>query len=194
MLLIVNCAISEIVKYWLKDKYRLEILTNNVWLSLLFYPLSSRQHSNVSSCFPQHKKNSFESSICLYSHLATVAILYCYAKKIVQACCLVWIPLKSHSLLFQSTCHMRECALCILPFVYSHLSHLTWSLRILQCLNLEVWLTLRICLHVLRRAWTKPYTLHCGDIILPFKKGPQQYHLEENCFLYSSVHIIAKKE
>lgn len=56
ILLRINDAINEIVKYWLKDKYGLKVLSQTVWLSILFHPLPSRQSSNVSSCFPEAQK------------------------------------------------------------------------------------------------------------------------------------------
>lgn len=52
----INDAINEIVKYWLKGKYGLKVLSQTVWLSILFYPLLSRQRSSMSSCFPEAQK------------------------------------------------------------------------------------------------------------------------------------------
>lgn len=52
----INDAINEIVKYWLKGKYGLKVLSQTVWLSILFYPLLSRQHSSTSSSFPEAQK------------------------------------------------------------------------------------------------------------------------------------------
>lgn len=56
ILLRINYAISEMVKYWLKDKYGLKVLFQTVWLSVLFHLLPSRRCSSMSTCFPEAQK------------------------------------------------------------------------------------------------------------------------------------------
>lgn len=80
ILLRINYAINEILKYWLKDEYELKILTSLAFHS--FPSFASQAMFQYVQLFHRstERKGSFKLRIYLYSLLATSAVLECLLK------------------------------------------------------------------------------------------------------------------